>query len=38
MSLLSQEEIKGYLSIVDKVPEKEMLKIKQLLEIGRAHV
>lgn len=35
MSLLSQEEIKGYLSIVDKVPEKEMLKIKQLLEFDR---
>ena len=33
MSLLSQKEIAGYLSIVDKVPEKERVKIRKLLEL-----
>lgn len=35
MSLLSQTELAGYLRVVDKVPEKERLKIKQLLEFDR---
>lgn len=35
MSLLSQKELAGYLEIVDKVPEKERGKIRQLLEFDR---
>ncbi len=32
MSLLSNREIAGYLGVVDRVPEKERVKIRQLLE------
>ena len=35
MSLLSQREIADYLSVVDKVPEKQREKIRQLLEMDR---
>ena len=35
MSLLSQAEIAGYLSIVDRVPEKERVKVRRLLEMDR---
>ena len=35
MSLLSQREIADYLSVVDKVPEKQRKKIRQLLEMDR---
>ena len=35
MSLLSQAEIAGYLSVVDRVPEKERVKVRRLLEMDR---
>ena len=35
MSLLSNREIAGYLGVVDRVPEKERVKIRQLLEFDR---
>ena len=35
MSLLSQSELQGYLSVVDRVPEVERKKIQKLLELDR---
>lgn len=35
MGLLSQQEVAGYLAVVDRVPEGERVKIRQLLEFDR---